>query len=150
MENIRGLVVQIDNMRSLMNKRAKLLKELKETDKEIESIQSKCNHIPVCLGFYGNFLYRDSSICECLLCREDHPEYGDYEGIEASLYKRMTYGHGAFGNQKDMKMENIQNTFKYLVDSNPDMTVDELINSINMMVLEDTKTYEKVIKSQNQ
>lgn len=146
MENVSGVVVQIDNIQSLMAKKAKLIKELKETDKEIEEIQSKCNHIPVVLGFYGSYLCRDSSICECLLCREDHPEGYEYKGIDASYYKSRMYGHGAFYNQKDERMENIQNTIKYLADKNPEMTVEELIDSMDRIITEDVETEKKVLE----
>ena len=119
--------------RSLIMRKKQLEKEL-EYIKEILNVEAKkCDHVSVCLGFNGLHQYRDTSIFECLLCRETNPE-SNYPIIDATYYRDDLYNHGMLSNHREEKMDDLQKVAMLLYDNNPTLTNEELVAEMNKVV----------------
>lgn len=118
---------------SLDQRKEQLLSELEEVNKQIKEQQKECNHISVCIGWCGLYLYRDSAYHKCLICGENSPE-SRYPIIEAQNYKREIYSHGEeFKDRKDRFIE-LQNLAIYILNRKPDLSMKQLVEIISNIV----------------
>lgn len=118
---------------SLDQRKEQLLSELEEVNKQIKEQQKECNHISVCIGWCGLYLYRDSAYHKCLICGENSPE-SRYPIIEAQNYKREIYSHGEeFKDRKDRFIE-LQNLAIYILNRKPDLSMTQLVEIMSNIV----------------
>ena len=118
---------------SLDQRKEQLLSELEEVNKQIKEQQKECDHISVCIGWCGLYLYRDSAYHKCLICGENSPE-SRYPIIEAQNYKREIYSHGEeFKDRKDRFIE-LQNLAIYILNRKPDLSMKQLVEIISNIV----------------
>lgn len=118
---------------SLDQRKEQLLSELEEVNKQIKEQQKECDHISVCIGWCGLYLYRDSAYHKCLICGENSPE-SRYPIIEAQNYKREIYSHGEeFNDRKDRFIE-LQNLAIYILNRKPDLSMTQLVEIISNIV----------------
>ena len=117
---------------SLDQRKEQLLSELEEVNKRIKEQQKECDHISVCIGWCGLYLYRDSAYHKCLIC-ENSPE-SRYPIIEAQNYKREIYSHGEeFNDRKDRFIE-LQNLAIYILNRKPDLSMTQLVEIMSNIV----------------
>ena len=126
----------------LINNKTKLIKELEEIEKELNNQQQNCDHVAVCLGFKGFFQYKDTRKCECLFCRESNPKT-KYPIIDASYYKEEIYGRGELSFQRDERLNELQNIAMELYNDNLELTTEELVTNMNIIVKENINTCKK-------
>lgn len=118
---------------SLDQRKEQLLSELEEVNKQIKEQQKECDHISVCIGWCGLYLYRDSAYHKCLICGENSPE-SRYPIIEAQNYKREIYSHGEeFNDRKDRFIE-LQNLAIYILNRKPDLSMTQLVEIMSNIV----------------
>lgn len=118
---------------SLDQRKEQLLSELEEVNKQIKEQQKECDHIGVCIGWCGLYLYRDSAYHKCLICGENSPE-SRYPIIEAQNYKREIYSHGEeFNDRKDRFIE-LQNLAIYILNRKPDLSMTQLVEIMSNIV----------------
>lgn len=117
----------------LLKNKVRLQKELEMVNTEIEKRQSSCNHINVCIGWNGPFLYRDTSINRCLLCGENDPiEYEDC--LEAQDYKKEKYSHGELESYREKRFEELQNLTLDIIKNKPEINQKELVKKIKTKI----------------
>lgn len=121
-----NIVDQIINNQNNLSKQHQLRKELDQINRQIEDQQEACDHIRVCVGWDGPFLYRDTSICKCLLCGENEPE-SKYPLIEAYNYKSDLYGHGEGASYREARLLDLQNLALNILNIRENITVEQLI-----------------------
>ena len=132
-ENNEQKYNKIKYNQTLTQSKKKLITELEEIKKQLEVQKEDCDHIKVCLGWNGPYQYRDTSICECLFCRESDPET-NYPLIDASYYKDEIYSHGELSKYRESRMIELQNIAMYLLKENPNLSYDELISRMNIII----------------
>ena len=129
--------------KSLIDEKNKLTKQLRDVDKKLDTLRYGCDHISVCTGWYGPFQYRDTSVCECLFCREKNPET-KYRVIEAAYYNKDKYGHGELSFHRDGRMEELQCIAMSLLTENPELTNFDLANNMSRIVAENIDSSKKL------
>ena len=129
--------------RLLINDKNRLINELREIESDLYNQQNDCDHIRVCIGWNGQFQYKDTSICKCLLCRKNDPT-SKYPMIDAAHYKEAYFSHGEISYYREERMEKLQSIAMLIRSNNPDITNAELANNINNIVKQDIKNYENI------
>ena len=122
--------------KELMKTKSRLEKELKMVNTELANKQNTCNHIRVCIGWDGPYLYRDSSINLCLICGEYDPD-SKYKSIEAYNYKKEEYSHGELKSYRQRRFQDIQQLTISIMTENPQITKEELIEKLNIIIKKD-------------
>lgn len=122
--------------RELIKTKSRLEKELEMVNDKIKTKQESCNHIKVCIGWNGPFLYRDTSIDLCLLCCEDDPNT-KFRVIEAYDYKKEEYDHGQLSSYREKRFEDLQQLTMNIMTENPSITEEQLIEKLNIIIEED-------------
>lgn len=130
---------QLKHNQTIMEKQRQLLSELKQTQNQLSEQQENCDHIRVCIGWNGPFLYRDTSICKCLICGKNEPE-SNYPLIEAYNYKSELYSHGELESYRDERMSELQNLAMNIISEKEDITIEQLIEIMNEMIKNEGKT----------
>lgn len=131
-------IKKIKYNQELIKNKIRLEKELKMVNQEIEDNQDKCNHIKVCIGWDGSFLYRDSSINLCLICGEKDP-VSKYKTLQAYDYKKEYYSHGEMKTYREKRFIEIQQLALNIITEQEDITEEELIQKLNNIIEEDTE-----------
>lgn len=132
--------------RKLMRQKATLERNLKTISNEIENLQESCNHIRVCLGWDGAYQYRDTSVFNCLLCRDYDPDT-KYKTLDATNYKKMQYSHGQNESYRESRLLELQNLALAIIIENPSITEEELIEKIENIIKKDEQETKKLEKS---
>lgn len=126
-------ISEIKYNRVLMKNKIRLEKELKMINKELSDSRKECQHIKVCLGFDGEYQYRDNSYSCCLKCGSENLSY--YHTIQpiinATYYKTSEYGNGNTEESRERKFEELQNLFISYAEKFPDLTEQDIISKIN-------------------
>lgn len=125
-KSIDSLYKKIQYNYSLLKEKEYLERRLVEVNKGIYHIQNECDHIKVCIGWNGPYLYRDTSICKCLLCGEDEPE-SKYPVIEAYDYRSDLFSHGEIASYRKERMIELQNLAMSIISKKEDITVEQLV-----------------------
>ena len=107
LEQLKALKTLIDNKRELE-------KELKKIDKQMKENQKDCNHIVVCLDYD-----EDNSFCTCLLCKKDEPK-SNYKIINATEFQEPLYGNRETYKNRTRKLKEVQNVALRISRKNPD------------------------------
>lgn len=117
----------------LYQRRNMLKKEIDRIDSELKLQQEDCDHIRVCIGWNGPYLYRDTSICKCLLCGENEPD-SRYPLIEAYDYKEEIYSHGEISSYRENRFIELQNLAINILNRKPDLSMDQLVEIMSDIV----------------
>lgn len=117
----------------LSQRRNMLKKEIDRIDSELKLQQEDCDHIRVCIGWNGPYLYRDTSICKCLLCGENEPD-SRYPLIEAYDYKKEIYSHGEISSYRENRFIELQNLAINILNRKPDLSMDQLVEIMSDIV----------------
>lgn len=122
------------NYNLLLTQRKNMLKkEIDRIDSELKLQQDVCDHIKVCIGWDGPFLYRDTSICKCLLCGENEPD-SRYPLIEAHDYKKEIYSHGELFSYRENRFIELQNLAINILNRKPDLSMIQLVEIMNDII----------------
>lgn len=122
------------NYNLLLSQRKNMLKkEIDRIDSELEFQQDVCDHIKVCIGWDGPFLYRDTSICKCLLCGKNEPD-SRYPLIEAYDYKKEIYCHGELSSYRENRFIELQNLAINILNRKPDLSITQLVEIMSDIV----------------
>lgn len=131
---------------TLFETKIKLEKKLKFVDKEIEEKQKNCKHLSVCLGYNGDYPYRDNTYNECLFCGKKEPdaEFGRY--IDAYTYKRMEYHEGYSILDREPRKKELLDLWINIQNENPDMTEEQIIEQIKDIIKKDEEEIQALEK----
>lgn len=122
------------NYNLLLSQRKNMLKkEIDRIDSELKLQQDVCDHIKVCIGWNGPFLYRDTSICKCLICGENEPD-SRYPLIEAYDYKKEIYSHGELSSYRENRFIELQNLAINILNRKPDLSMAQLVEIISDII----------------
>ncbi len=122
------------NYNLLLSQRKNMLKkEIDRIDSELEFQQDVCDHIKVCIGWDGPFLYRDTSICKCLLCGKNEPD-SRYPLIEAYDYKKEIYCHGELSSYRENRFIELQNLAINILNRKPGLSITQLVEIMSDIV----------------
>ena len=124
---------QIKYNQTIIDRKRQLLTELEQTQKQLTEQQENCDHIRVCIGWNGPYLYRDTSICECLICGEKEPE-SNYPVIEAYDYKSELYSHGELESYRTERMSELQNLALNIISKKEDITTEQLVEIMSDII----------------
>jgi hypothetical protein len=124
---------QIKYNRTIIENQKKLLSELEQIQKQLSEQQENCDHIRVCIGWNGPYLYRDTSICNCLICGKKDPE-SNYRTIEAYDYKSELYSHGELESYRNERMSELQNLALNIIDKREDITPEQLVEIMSDII----------------
>lgn len=130
---------QLRTLKTLIDNKKELEKELKNIDKQMKEKQKNCNHIVVCLGYDGLYQYRDTSFCTCLLCEKEEPN-SNYKIINATKFKEPLYGNGETYKNRARRLKEVQNVALRISRKNPEITEIELIEEITDVIKKDVTT----------
>lgn len=136
-------VKQIKWNQELIKNKIRLNKQLKMINSEIDKQQHNCNHISVCLGWDGQFQYRNTSFNICIFCHENDPK-SKYI-IDATDYKKELYGHGESEEAREKRLSDLQNLAISKLEETPDISEEVLVEQINSIITE-SKSKAKQIK----
>lgn len=120
----------------MTSRKEELEKELEDINKQLNSQRKVCDHIMVCLGWDGQFQYRDTSYCTCLLCG-DYFSYSKYKEIDASYYKEELYSHGELSSYRKQRLIDLQNLAISLMTENSCLTQEELVEMMIQIISEE-------------
>lgn len=135
---------------TLYKNQIRLKNELNMVNKELENQQNICEHIPVCVGFEGLFKYRDNSYCYCALCRSSHFDSSTkYRPINACDYKKDKYGQGFWDEERDLRLDEINRLALDIVAENPNISVDELKESLEEIIEKNIEHQKSLKKTTN-
>lgn len=122
------------NYNLLLSQRKNMLKkEIDRIDSELKLQQDVCDHIKVCIGWDGPFLYRDTSICKCLICGKNEPD-SRYPLIEAYDYKKEIYSHGELSSYRENRFIELQNLTINILNRKPDLSMVQLVEIISDII----------------
>lgn len=126
------------NYNLLLSQRKNMLKkEINRIDSELELQQDVCDHIKVCIGWDSPFLYRDTSICKCLLCGENEPD-SRYPLIEAYDYKKEIYSHGELSSYRENRFIDLQDLAINILNRKPDLSMIQLVEIMSDIIKNST------------
>lgn len=133
---------EIEYNQTLIDIIDKLEGETKNTSSQILLQQEKCDHINVYTGFDESNQHKKNSYCQCLICNKSVPT-SHYDEINASLYKAYKYGHGETPIYRKQRLNDLRNLALNLVNANPNITTETLVDEISMIIKEDIDIYDK-------
>ena len=141
-------ITKIRYNNSLFKKRVELENQIKAVDNLIKESRNQCDHIMIGLGYYGTFQYRDNTYIECLFCREKLKEYKSLNSkfIDATSYKVEVYGDGFNQDDREKRLADIQSLYIEIIKENPNISEDEIINTIRKEIIEENKETQKLEK----
>ena len=117
----------------LLQRKNMLKKEIDRIDSELKLQQDVCDHVKVCIGWNGPFLYRDTSICKCLLCGENEPN-SRYPLIEAHDYKKEIYSHGELSSYRENRFNELQNLAINILNRKPNLSMIQLVEIMSDII----------------
>lgn len=118
---------------SLCQRKNILKKEIERIDSELKLQQDVCDHISVCIGWDGPYLYRDTSICKCLICGQNEPD-SKYPTIEAYNYKKEIYSHGELSSYGKDRFIELQNLAINILNRKPDLSMIQLVEILSDII----------------
>lgn len=122
------------NYNLLLSQRKNMLKkEIDRIDSELKLQQDACDHIKVCIGWDGPFLYRNTSICKCLLCGKNEPD-SRYPLIEAYDYKKEIYSHGELSSYRENRFVDLQNLAINILNRKQDLSMIQLVEIMSDII----------------
>jgi len=124
---------QIKYNQKIIESQNELLSELEQTQKQLNEQQENCNHIRVCIGWNGPYLYKDASICKCLICGKKDPE-SNYRTIKIYDYKRELCNHEELESYRNERMSELQNLALNIIEKKKDITPEQLVEIMNDII----------------
>lgn len=121
-------------------------KKLNDINKQIEAQIDTCDHVRVCTGWDGPFLYRETSYSKCLICGEKEPE-SRYQVIEAYDYNSEKYSHGELSSYRNERFKELQTIAKIILTKKPNISLEKLAKIMNEFVKSPlTSKYQDLVK----
>ena len=133
--------------RGLIARKIHLQNELGIVIQEIKEIQESCDHVIISLGYYGT---PETKITECFFCGDKVVREVNYPYIDAMEFKREMYHDGACSQDRQSRLNEVQEIWIECVENNPGISREEIIAKVQAEINKEAKNkvMEKTLEQQ--